>query len=240
MKRITRFAAWTLAGLVVLGAWPAYRLVDEIRKAASQDPLAWEDDIAALEDETRALMDARGVVFIGSSSIRLWSTLERDMEPFTVVQHGFGGAKLADVLHYADRLVVAYAPLAVVVFVGTNDIDRSSTKTPESLLATYQSFVARIREGLPNVPIYYIGITPTPLRWGVWPQVQQTNALIRSWSEQNPSLFYIETGTALLGDDGEPDRDNYRFDTLHLSARGYEIWTQIIRTRLVEDLETNS
>jgi lysophospholipase L1-like esterase len=240
MKRIAKIFAWTVACLVVLGAWPGYRLFVEIRNAASEDPLVWEDAIAALEDETRAFATERRIVFIGSSSIRLWPNLADDMAPLPVVQHGFGGAKLNDALHYVDRLVVAYAPRAVVAFIGTNDIDPRSSKTPETLLATYQSFVSRIRAGLPEVPIYFIGITPSPLRWEVWPLAQQTNALIRTYGEKGHQLHYIETGAALLGDNGEPDRANYRFDTLHLSAKGYAIWTEIIRARLVADLESSS
>jgi len=236
-----KIAGPLLALAALLAAFPAYRLYVEIRKSVNEDPAVYADDIANLVAQTRESSVSEGaVVFIGSSSIRLWSTLEGDMHPLPVIQHGFGGAKLADVEFYADRLVNPFDPRAVVVFAGTNDLQPHASKPPGVLLKTYQGFVDRVRSDLPDVPIYFIGITPSPRRWAIWDQAQETNRLVREWSERNPALFYIETGPALLGDDGEPDPDNYRLDGLHLSAQGYAIWTEIIRTRLMHDLDSDS
>ena len=125
---------------------------------------------------------------------------------------------------------------AVVVFAGTNDIHPGNTKPPEQLLATYQRFIAKVRADLPDAPIYYIAITPSPLRWEVWDIAQQANQLIAEYSEREPGLFVIDTGPSLLGADGTPNRDNYVFDGLHLSEAGYAIWTELIRERLLADL----
>lgn len=226
-----------LLGLLVLGlSWPAWMLYDEIQKAHSDDPLVWEDAIRELESDTAGrYAPGQAVVFIGSSSIRLWRTLEEDMSPIPVIQHGFGGAKLNDVVHYADRLVSAYQPLAVVVFAGTNDIDPSASKSPEVLLASYQEFVSRVRSKQPELPIFYIGITPSPRRWSVWPIAQTTNQLIAQWSAADPNLHFIDTSAALMDSTGEPDSDNYLFDGLHLSKHGYAIWRDIIRERLLAE-----
>ncbi len=238
MKRILKIAGRLLGVAVLLAAFPAYRLYVEIRKAVNEDPAVYAEDIADLVAQTReGPMAEDAVIFIGSSSIRLWSTLERDMQPLPVVRHGFGGAKLADVEFYAERLVNPFDPRAVVVFAGTNDLQPRRSKAPEVLLETYRRFVERVRADLPKVSIYFIGVTPSPLRWEIWDQAQETNRLVREWSARDPTLFYIETGPALLGEGGEPDADNYMFDGLHLSAQGYAIWTEIIRTRLMEDLQ---
>ena len=238
MKCVPKIAGLLLGFVVLLAAFPAYRLYVEIRKSISEDPAVYAQDISDLVARTREGPGAEdAVVFIGSSSIRLWSTLERDMQPLPVVQHGFGGAKLADVEFYAERLVNPFDPRAVVVFAGTNDLQPGASKSPEVLLETYRRFVERVRADLPNVSIYFIGITPSPRRWEIWDQAQETNRLVREWSDRDPTLFYIETGPSLLGEDGEPDADNYKFDGLHLSAQGYAIWTEIIRTRLMEDLQ---
>ena len=238
MKRILKIASLLLGVAVLLAAFPAYRLYVEIRKAVNEDPAVYAEDIADLVAQTReGPMAEDAVIFIGSSSVRLWSTLERDMQPLPVVRHGFGGAKLADVEFYAERLVNPFEPRAVVVFAGTNDLQPRRSKSPEVLLETYRRFVERVRADLPKVSIYFIGVTPSPLRWEIWDQAQETNRLVREWSAQDPTLFYIETGPALLGEGGEPDPDNYMFDGLHLSAQGYAIWTEIIRTRLMKDLQ---
>jgi lysophospholipase L1-like esterase len=227
-----------LLGAIVLGlSWPAWKFYEGMQKSRSEDPLVWEEDITALESNTRSRFGpGEGVVFIGSSSIRFWETLEEDMSPIPVIQHGFGGAKLNDIVHYAERLVNAYKPLAVVVFAGTNDIDPAASKTPGVLLASYQAFVRKVRADQPDLPIFYIGITPSPLRWSVWPVAQQTNQLIEDWIGTDPTLHFIDTSGALMGGNGEPSQDNYILDGLHLSDRGYGVWRVIIRQRLLDDL----
>ena len=237
MKKAVKISA-ALLGLLIVGlSWPAWKFYTEIQKARSDDPLVWEEAITKLEAHTRGKFGpGQGVVFIGSSSIRLWNSLADDMFPLRVIQHGFGGAKLNDVVYYAERLVNAYQPRAVVVFAGTNDIDPGASKSPEVLLASYQAFVGKVRASQPDLPIFYIGITPSPRRWSVWPLARTTNRLIETWSAANPNLHFIDTSDALLAIDGEPDGDYYIFDGLHLSKRGYRIWRGIIRQRLEEEL----
>jgi len=237
MKKVFKGIALVLGLAILVLSWPAWQFFKEIRNARSEDPVVWEDAISALESKTRdRYRPGQGVVFTGSSSIRLWDTLIEDMAPIEVIQHGFGGAKLNDLVYYAERLVNAYHPRAVVVFAGSNDIQPEAAKSPEQLLASYQAFVARVRAGQPAVPIYFIGITPSPLRWSVWPVAQATNALIQQWSESDPNLHFIDTSGGLMGGNGEPDPDNYRFDGLHLSAQGYSVWRDIIRNRLLDEL----
>jgi lysophospholipase L1-like esterase len=237
MKKLIKGIALLLAFLLVVASWPAWLLYEEIRKARSEDPLVWEQDIVALESNTREQsLDGDEVMFIGSSSIRLWDTLADDMAPISVIQHGFGGAKLNDIVHYAPRLVNAWQPRAVVVFAGTNDIHPGAAKSPQQLLASYQAFVGTVRAEQPDVPIFYIGITPSPLRWSVWSVAQSTNALIQQWSATQPNLHFIDTAQGLMGSDGKPDPDNYRIDGLHLSAQGYDVWREHIRQRLLDEI----
>ena len=102
----------------------------------------------------------------------------------------------------------------------------------------YGELVARIRQRHASTAIYYIAVTPSPLRWEVWPTAQQTNRLIRELSAAEPNLYFIDTGAALI-EDGLPQQEFYRFDGLHLSEAGYRIWTDIIRARLLEDIATD-
>lgn len=237
MRRTLKILAGSVAVILAIGAYPAYRLYGELRKGASEDPAVWEETIRELEADTRARgpLDAP-VLFIGSSSIRLWDSLDEDMAPLVTINHGFGGSKLGDIVHYADRLVNAFTPRAVVVYCGSNDITPQKAKPTEVLLARFRSFVEIVRRDLPDVPIYYIGIKPTPRRWSVWPQVQETNAAIRSFAEATPGLHYIETGPGFINAAGEPDPGYFIFDGLHLNDRGYEEWTRVLRPRLLRDL----
>lgn len=208
----------------------------ELAKVNSDDPTVWEDDIVALEEEladTPAKSDS--ILFIGSSSIRLWGSIHEDMYPFDVVQRGFGGAKFLDVIHYADRLIdIKVKPAALVFFVGTNDIYPGSTKTPAMLLQNYQQLIQIVRAKYPVMPVYYIAITPSLMRWKVWETAHKTNLLIEEHSAKQSNLWVIDT--KLLGANGKPNPDLYRFDRLHLNDEGYERWTKVILDRLRADL----
>jgi len=129
----------------------------------------------------------------------------------------------------------AYQPSAVVIFAGTNDITPGAIKTPEQLLYTYQQFVAKVRANNPELPIYYIAITPSPRRWEVWPNAKAVNAIIEDYSQRTAGLFYVDTGPVLMDAQGNPHTDNDAFDALHLSDKGYRQWTSIIRPRLLKD-----
>ena len=126
IKRIFKYLLIALAVLAIAAIWPVYVVYRELEKASSEDPLVWEKDIARLEQV--AIAEPGAVLFVGSSSIRLWPSLPEDMAPLDAVQRGFGGAKINDVIFYADRLFAAEAPAAIVIFVGTNDISPGAAK----------------------------------------------------------------------------------------------------------------
>lgn len=178
------------------------------------------------------------VVFIGSSSIRLWKTLEEDFSQYDVIQRGFGGSTFADANLYIDQIVTPYDPAAVVVFEGSNDI--ASGKTGEEVFEDYKQFVRLIRKGSGRwgkpVPILFIGITPAPSRWNHWPQVKIANQLIREYTEKHDGLHYIDTVTPILATapepGGPPSHDLFIGDLLHLSPKGYQLWVEVITPQL--------
>lgn len=233
IKRIFKYLLIALAVLAIAAIWPIYVVYRELEKASSEDPLVWEKDIARLEQV--AIAEPGAVLFVGSSSIRLWPSLPEDMAPLDAVQRGFGGAKINDVIFYADRLFAAEAPAAIVIFVGTNDISPGAAKQPTELLTSYRQMVAAIRKLHSDVPVYYIAITPSLLRWEVWPLAKAANELIAEEAGTDASLHIIDTGQALLTD-GKPDPEHYVVDGLHLSESGYALWREIIRDRLLSDL----
>ena len=201
------------------------------------DPNAWEASIRAFETQDRRQPPASGLIlFAGSSSFTFWSTLEKDMAPLPVLNRGFGGARVQDVVHYAGRVILPYRPSAVVLFVGTNDIAWPRPSTAQQVYAGYLEIVRCIRSRLPEIPIYYVGITPVPSRWKYWPTVQEANRLIREHTQSDPALRFIDLTDSLLGPDGKPDRSLYRFDGIHPNAKGYVRWTAAIKPVLTADL----
>ena len=144
MSKKLKYLVGLLTVILLAVSWPGFRLYQELNKRWSEDPLVWEADIAAFDTLAQVTPPPENaLVFVGSSSIRLWDSLIQDMAPIPVIQRGFGGAKLNDVVHYADRLVNAHRPAAVVIFAGSNDLTPGDVKTPEQLLYSYQQFVAK-------------------------------------------------------------------------------------------------
>jgi len=168
---------------------------------------------------------ANGVLFVGSSSIRMWKTAEK-FPMLTVINRGFGGAHISDVLHYLDETTLAYAPNAIVFYAGDNDI--AGDKTPKRVLRDYQRFVERVHASLPDTPIIFVAIKPSLSRWAMWPTMAEANMRIQDYSDGNPVLYYADIATPMLGSNGEPKPELFISDGLHLSSEGYDLWTQII------------
>ena len=194
----------------------------------------WESSIRRFETQDRAAPPSRdGIVFVGSSSFTLWSSLAHDLAPFPVINRGFGGALIDDVVRYVDRIVIPYAPSAVVLFAGTNDIAGPYPASPEHVAQRFDAFVSRVGASLPEALVFYVAITPSRARWRLWPVAQRANRLVETRVASTPStLRFIDLGDRLLGPDGLPDRRLYKLDGLHPNERGYAIWTEGIRSAL--------
>jgi len=229
-----------VAALVVLGlGYAGWRIADEASKAASDDPLVWEDAIAAFEAADREHPPPRDAfLFVGSSSIRMWTDLAEDMAPLPVIRRGFGGARMHDVLYYADRLIFAHPDArAVVVFVGTNDVNvADSPEEADAAVAVVRDGFARLVERVhawrDGLPVFWIDITPTRFSWDKIDAVDAANAAVGEICAANPHVHCIHTREAFLDASGEPDADLFRFDGLHLNRDGYARWTEIIKPRL--------
>ncbi len=199
------------------------------------DPARWESDIAAFEALDKATVPPENaLVFIGSSSIKLWESLAEDMAPMPVIQRGFGGSKLADATHYIDRIITPYAPRAVVIFSGSNDIAGETPKSAEAVFTLYTEFVSEVHKRLPGTPIYFIAISPTGARWAHRDIVADTNALVEAHAAKHDDLYYINTASALLDENGQSREELFREDKLHLNKDGYAVWTSIIRPALID------
>ncbi len=197
----------------------------------------WEREIEAFESADAVEFPDPGLVlFTGSSSVRLWATLEEDMAPLRVLNRGFGGAHMAHVVHYADRIIEPYAPRALVVYAGDNDI--GAGKSPATVEADFRALIERVRRTQPGLPIYYLTIKPSRLRWSSWLEMASANQRISTLAATDPNLHVIDVSRPMLdlGRGQAPPDELFVFDGLHLSAEGYALWTRVIRPRLLADL----
>jgi len=193
----------------------------------------WENDILKFEQlDSSETYPENAVLFAGSSSIRLWSTLAQDMDPYPAIQRGYGGAKLSDLAVYAERIFYPHRCRAIVMFVA-NDITGSKEDiSPDEVARLFCSVLKTIRKKFPDTPVFWTATTPTPLRWNVWPGIVNANKLIQDVCERMDHTYFIKTDFAFLNANGEPNDELFLTDRLHLNAQGYVVWAEIIRKEL--------
>jgi lysophospholipase L1-like esterase len=198
---------------------------------ATSPALPFESEIRAFEASDAQHFPAPGaIVFVGSSTIRLWKTLAADFHDLPVVNRGFGGSQVADSVRYADRIVLPYRPRAVVLYAGDNDL--AAGKSPEQVAADVRAFAARVHAALPDVPILYLSIKPSVARWHLIDKIRKANALVEQFAIEDDHVDYVDTFTATLSPEGAARPDLLQSDGLHLNADGYKLWTPIVREHL--------
>ncbi len=200
------------------------------RPVATEAPEPWyEREIREFETADRERPPAPGsVVFVGSSSIRMWTTLERDMAPAPVLNRGFGGSTTPEVLAVMDRIVLPCRPAAIVYYCGDNDLADPGA-SPESAARGFVEFAERVHARSPGTPVLYLAIKPSPARWARWPAMREANAMVAAYAEATAGVEFVDVATCLLGADGEPNPACYAEDALHLSEAGYAAWTRVVR-----------
>jgi lysophospholipase L1-like esterase len=202
-------------------------LADARHATGLPDPSRWEDAIRAYELADRtAPPPAGGIVFIGSSSILMWTTLADDFAGLPVVNRGFGGSQLPEVTAFVSRIVVPYAPRIVVVYCGANDIDAG--RTAAQVAEDARALAAAIHTSLPRARIAFISIAGNPARWAQVETVRAANRMIAEWTTRDPRLAFIDVFPHMLGPDGRPKPDIFLADGLHMNAGGYAIWREVV------------
>lgn len=182
--------------------------------------------VAAYEAaDTTTPPPAGAILLAGDSQFDRWKTVHEDLAGYTVINRGIDSFRTDDVIQYVDRLVIRYQPRLVVLHVGGNDISRG--KSPEQLLADTKTLIAKIRAGLPGVPIAWSSVTPGPGRWEQREQRKAANALVKQWIATEKGLHFIDLWDAMLTADGQPREDLWVADRIHPNHAGY-----LIRVRL--------
>jgi hypothetical protein len=202
--------------------------------------LAWEDDIQKFEQLDKIQKYPQdAILFAGSSSIKLWTTLEIDMSPYPVIQRGYGGAKLSDFAVYTNRIFAPHHCRAIVIFIANDITGSESDKSPKEVAALFRYVLKTIRKSHPDTPVFWIAVTPTAARWSVWNEIQKANGRIKDICMHNSNTWFIRTDFAFLDENGKPRTELFVEDKLHLNEKGYAIWTNIIKKELEKIIPVN-
>ena len=197
-----------------------------------EKPNRWEKAILAFEEKDRQQMPAPGqILFVGSSTIRIWKVQEC-FPGLDILNRGFGGSEYSDVARYASRIILPYRPKTIVLYGGDNDI--AGGKDADQVFKDFSDLVARIRSGLPDALIIVLSLKASPARLDKYPEMQKANTLLSGFAQKQPHMKFVDVGSPILDSDGHTRRDLFMDDGLHLNAEGYKIWTSILKPLLAE------
>lgn len=192
----------------------------------------WEEEIRFFEERDREEPPPKGgVLFIGSSSIRFWD-LKKHFPGLPVINRGFGGSEISDSIYYADRILLPHRPKTVVFYAGDNDVSRG--KSPELVFEDFKTFAGIVLDRLPESRLLYISIKPSLARWSLVDKMREANRLIEEYAAEEDQIVYIDIDAPSIGQDGKPRPELLLEDGLHLTEKGYELWSERVREHLSE------
>lgn len=226
------FAALTAFG----HSWSVFeRIVADVASevvVCSAPPDRWEAKIRELEHRmAERPVKPGGIVFAGSSSIRLWD-VKTSFPEMPISNQGFGGSHIVDSIHFYDRIIAPLQPSAIVLYAGDNDV--AAGREAETVRDDFAQFVKTARQANgPTTVILFISIKPSLSRWKLAPEMRKANQLIQEYCRQQSGLEFVDLWNPMLGQDGTPQKRLFQPDGLHLNGEGYRLWTATLAPRLV-------
>jgi len=197
------------------------------------DPNRFENEISTFQEwDKKNSFPPDAILFVGSPSIRMWET-GIAFPDLPVINRGFGGSHISDVLFFYDTIVKKYKPAMIVFYAGDNDI--AGGKLKDQVFKDYQKLISQIFIDNPKAKFVYIPIKPSSSRWNFWPEMKEFNHLVNEFNQKNDNLYYVDLATPMIGDSSKPNDNLFLEDKLHLNEKGYTIWNSILK----QFLETN-
>ncbi len=175
---------------------------------------------------------ANAILFVGSSSFTKWKDVSSYFPGYTIINRGFGGSTLPDVIRYTNDIIIPYHPKQVVIYCGDNDLASSDNITADSVFERFKVLFEAIRAGLPGENIVYVSIKPSPSRARLRQKMEQANLLIQTYLSINNHAAFVDVFHKMLNPDGSVMTDIFIEDNLHMNAKGYAIWQKAIEPYL--------
>lgn len=224
-----------IAALLILVPASGCALAQEVKK--EEGPERWEKNIAAFEaNEAKDPPPKNAILFVGSSSVRMWK-LDESYPDRVTINRGFGGSTMADSVFYFDRVIAKHEPKAVLIYAGDNDVNKGLDA--EGVFTDYKKLAALMKQKLPDTPLIYIAIKPSLKRWELWPIMKDANDRIAAFCKEHDGFYFADIGKPMLETaDGEPDPSLFKDDGLHLNDGGYTAWKGVIDPILKKALAT--
>jgi lysophospholipase L1-like esterase len=195
----------------------------------------FESEIRAFKTQDSAHFPARhSILFVGSSSFRLWSDVQNYFPSYPIINRGFGGSRLLDLTRYRDQIIFAYNPKQIVIYCGENDLASSDTVSAKTVFSRFVHLFELIRRRMPGENIVFISLKPSPSRLRLKDKMEKANRLIQDFLSTQKNVSFVDVYHAMLGPDGRPMPNIYGPDSLHMARAGYLVWQKAIQPYLVK------
>lgn len=196
----------------------------------AQDPLQFKKEVDSIFAHNQGVDKTDLVLFTGSSSIRLWRELKSAFPKHNVMNMGFGGSEMSDLLYYTNKLIIPFRPKQIFIYEGDNDISRG--RSTEQILSTADSILLLIRKELPHTEVIFISPKPSVRRWALKEKYEAFNKQLKAWTATKKKVRYADVWTPMLDTAGHVQKDIFLADNLHLNDKGYAIWTNTLKKYL--------
>ncbi|HEY8780897.1 MAG TPA: GDSL-type esterase/lipase family protein [Mucilaginibacter sp.] len=195
----------------------------------AQQGFPFADEIRAFKhQDSISFPQKNGILFIGSSSIRLWDDLEKRFPGKPIIKRGVGGCELWHIVdYYTPYILFPYRPRKIFIYAGENDI--AAGKSSAFVFKEFQKLFEMINKQLPDAAIYFMSIKPSPSREKYFAEMAKANELVKNYMANKPNSNFIDLGTVLLKpNSNRPDSSLFKPDYLHLNKKGYDRWQQVL------------
>ncbi|MDB5200124.1 MAG: hypothetical protein JWO92_2087 [Chitinophagaceae bacterium] len=205
-----------------------------VKNVTAQQPPFW-DEIQNFKKQDSIHFPAKNqILFVGSSSFTKWTDVQNYFPGHKIINRGFGGSSLPDVIRYAGDIIFPYHPKEIVIYCGENDLAASDTVTAQMVFDRFKKLFVLIRKKLPKVPVVFISIKPSPSRQHLMPKMVEANKMIKNYLSKSTNTTFVDVYHKMLNAYGNPIDDIFIEDRLHMNAKGYAIWRKAIQPYLIK------
>ncbi|HET9746213.1 MAG TPA: GDSL-type esterase/lipase family protein [Chitinophagaceae bacterium] len=197
-------------------------------------PPFWNDIQNFKKQDSNSLPPKNAILFIGSSSFTMWKGVQDSFPGYTIINRGFGGSTLMDQIHYENDVIFPYQPKQIVIYCGENDLASSDTVSAGMVFERFKILFNGIRAKLPDIPIAFVSLKPSPNRRHLIDKMRTANVLIRDYLATQKNAEFIDIHSKMLNAAGQPIPDIFLEDSLHMNEKGYAIWTREIQPHLLK------
>lgn len=200
-------------------------LLGIVPDVSAQDAKRFQSQVDAILKRSEKYDKEDLVIFTGSSSIRRWESLQSTFPGYNVVNHGFGGSKMVDLLFYIDELILRHDPVKLFIYEGDNDTN--ARMSPTEIIHIASEVLEQVRSKYPTIPIYFLAAKPSIKRWPLREKYRAFNKKLENWTKEHENTYFIDVWTPMV-ENGDVKRDLFIEDGVHLNSAGYQVWSDVI------------